>query len=300
MPSLSPFEWPAYRVFGLKLRSQISLPELARADDGGADDVTLTLGKVFQAPDMGPRNVQIEAGPGGLYRVRNGKVIVADLSESRSEAEARLVILGSVLAVLCCQRGLLPLHAATMRVGDSALAFMGASGIGKSTLVAGLLAQGHEVMGDDLCAISFTAETRPVVWPGVCRIKLWADSAQLLGLDVGVLAPLADGAEKLSLPLPSALRQEAVLLKQLCLLDPELRAASSPCTLHGAAAFAAIQSNVYRWEWLSALGYGRLLFTRCAQLARSAEVLALGFDVTQRMHQNPQEIIHLVSSHKAS
>ena len=300
MRRLSSFEGPAYRVFGLKLRSVISLPELARADGGEADDVVLTLGDVKREPDEGPQNVRIEAGLGGRYRVRNGNQIVADLAESRSEAEARLVILGSVLAVLSCQRGLLPLHAATVKIDGAAFTFMGPSGVGKSTLVAGLLAQGHQILGDDLCVIGFVAGMGPVVWPGVPRIKLWADSVDVLGLEGGRLRPLADGAAKLNLPIPPGLGQDAIPLQRLCVLDPDLRASDSPHVLHGAAAFAAVQSNAYHWDGLSAYGFAQSLFGLCAELARSTHVLAVSFDAIQRKRQSPQEIIHLVSTHKAS
>ena len=84
--------------------------------------------------------------------------------------------LGQVLSYCLLTRGIEPLHATAMVVGDHAVAFLGDSGAGKSTLAATFLQKGYTLLTDDVLALDFRGES---VWvrPGIARVKLNPDSA---------------------------------------------------------------------------------------------------------------------------
>src|SRR6201997_3695947 len=82
--------------------------------------------------------------------------------------------LGQVLSYCLLTRGIEPLHATAMVVGDQAVAFLGDSGAGKSTLAATFLQKGYTLLTDDVLALEFRGEN---VWarPGIARVKLNPD-----------------------------------------------------------------------------------------------------------------------------
>ncbi|MEV9042980.1 hypothetical protein AB0072_26060, partial [Klebsiella pneumoniae] len=66
--------------------------------------------------------------------VQGGRHITVDIIDSRDERGWRLFLLGAALGYLCHQRGVFPLHAASLTVGGRTIALAGESGAGKSTL----------------------------------------------------------------------------------------------------------------------------------------------------------------------
>ena len=84
--------------------------------------------------------------------------------------------LGQVLSYCLLARGIEPLHATAIVVDGRAIAFLGDSGFGKSTLAATFLQRGHPLLTDDVLALEFSGGN---VWvrPGIARVKLNPDAA---------------------------------------------------------------------------------------------------------------------------
>ncbi|MEQ9318655.1 MAG: hypothetical protein RIF41_05825 [Polyangiaceae bacterium] len=86
------------------------------------------------------------------------------------------------------------LHGSAVRLDDGrALAFVGPSGIGKSTLAAHLCERGAALLCDDALALEVSAEAI-VVHPAYASVRLWPDSAKALagGTELPVAAPHTD------------------------------------------------------------------------------------------------------------
>src|SRR6185437_15564144 len=93
----------------------------------------------------------------------------------------RSYLMGSLFAVLCHQRGLLPLHASAVATGEGAIAFLGSSGAGKSSLAAFLARAGYRVLADDICVIDPTASRYRRVLPVAPWLKLWSATLDAMG-----------------------------------------------------------------------------------------------------------------------
>jgi hypothetical protein len=82
------------------------------------------------------------------------------------------VLAGGMLVALHLRlRGDLVLHASAVRVGGAALAFVGASGMGKSTMATVLCAAGHPLLTDDVLRAQLTPDG-VVVHPGSTETRL--------------------------------------------------------------------------------------------------------------------------------
>lgn len=177
-----------YRLFGLQILSAIEMPELAQHDLAGDADVIIRQGKVAGVAEAdglkAVGNALLFAVDGvARYRIVGGGEIIVDPAPGAPHRNVRLFLLGSAFGALLHQRGILPLHANAIDLGGEAIAFMGKSGSGKSTLAAWFHDRGYPILTDDVCAISFGANGRSYVAPGLPRLRLWREAVEATGRD---------------------------------------------------------------------------------------------------------------------
>jgi hypothetical protein len=268
-----------YRVFGLKVRSELELPELFADETDAAPDVTIELGSI---PTVTTDEDELNHVDGGLvlaipqigrYRIEAGKRITVEPEPGVPKRNVRLFLLGSAFGVLLHQRGLLPLHANAIEIDGQAVAFMGPSGAGKSTLAAWFHDRGFRVISDDVCVVSFALEGRPHASPGLPRLRLWAEALELMGRDSQGLSRsfLNDEDEKFDVPVEavSAARSE-MSLAAVYLLDRGDEFSVVP--LRGIEAADAVFANTYRGEYLAKTSGHRTHWESAVQLVRETPV----------------------------
>jgi hypothetical protein len=271
-----------YSVFGLRVRSEIPLPELFEAEPGNAD-VTITLG---EPADLGELEHGLHAFEGdllfvepevGRYRIAGGNEIVVQPRPDVPERNVRLFLLGSAFGALLHQRGLLPLHANAVEIGGKAAAFMGPSGEGKSTLAAAFHDRGHRILADDVCVIDLDAGARAMVRPGLPRLRLWKDSMEQSGRDAAQFDRSYAGIdtfEKYDVPLaPESAVIAPVELAAAYLLASDEQLEIAPLT--GIQAAEAVFANTYRGAFVSTAGREHSHWAACVRLVRSVPVFQI-------------------------
>lgn len=168
-------EPPVYLQCGVRLRSEIELA--LPVSDGGEWDVTIRRGpEMHDSADPPPgetiaayeRNgaenwytaTRTDAGYRLRFRECGEFQISRDLTdvvvrEDRSGSTELLPILlaGTVSALLLNLQGHLVLHASAVAIDDVALAFVGDSGRGKSTMAALMCVDGAELVTDDVLRV---------------------------------------------------------------------------------------------------------------------------------------------------
>jgi hypothetical protein len=280
-------------AFGLHFRSELELPELAPGGEG-EPDVLIRLGDLPKRLDGAARvkrrgwatpDAFLFEAPGvARYLVSGGAEVVVEPCLGAEASHIRTFLLGSVLGALCYQRGLIPLHANALEADGRAIAIAGDSGAGKSTLAAHLSRRGYRVMGDDVCALSFEAGGRVMVWPGARRFKLWADALAAFDLDTVGLEKVVGGRDKYVLPHEREDAPDPAPLDRLYVLAtaPPGRSAAIR-QLGGKDAFEALIGNAYRLEIAAAMGRRAEVFARAIETLRQASVFVFerrwGFDV---------------------
>lgn len=272
-----------YRVFGLRIRSELALPELPQAPGDGPPDVVVRLGPMA-ARGADADEVRIDLPGVGVLQVRGGREILVAPAPGAEEAALRVYVLGSALGAICHQRRLSPLHANAIDAGGWAVAFAGESGAGKSTLADYFRRAGHAVLTDDVCVVELEDGREPMAWPGIPRIKLWLDALAATDRDPKGLERVMEKVDKFQVPLAATGSFDALPLRRLYVLrraDGETQA--GVVRLTGADAVQAVLSNTYRSGFVSQMKETGGHFTRCVSLARRLEVYAAyrtwGFDV---------------------
>jgi hypothetical protein len=213
-----------YGVHGLVIASEFALLELAlrQRQPVDAPDVRIAMGPIGERPARTTELPYLDADHGqallkipgaGRFLVEHGRNVVIEPDDDADPSFVRLFLLGSVMGLLCHQRGLLPLHASAVEIGGEALAFIGVQGQGKSTIAAHCLAQRPaRLVADDILVVSFDAMGRPWAQPGMPSVKLWRDALHALGRDVNDLRPDWLRADKFHMPVIDRLVQAPVPL----------------------------------------------------------------------------------------
>jgi hypothetical protein len=280
------------QAFGIRISSELPLPELDPADAGGPD-VEVRLGPAPAALDGATaigRRGQATADaylldlPGiARFLVRDGAEIVVDLARDAPEPQVKAFLLGTVLGALCYQRGLLPLHANAVAGGGRCVAIAGPSGSGKSTLGAWLGRAGYGLIADDVCAVGFDAEDRAWVRPGVRQSKLWSDALAELGHEHAGLERVADGRDKYLLRAPRPAAPEPIRFERLYLLGKADDGPGGVRRLGGTDALKAVIANLYRFNVGVGLGRRAQIYAQAMSLIGQAEVYLFkrrwGFEV---------------------
>lgn len=286
-----------YDVFGLRLRSELALPDLVAAQDHSADiDVDVALGDVALAPadaqavwgltGSGDRAV-LTVHNIARFEIIGGNRIVVDRSTGAASADVRLFLLGSAFGALLHQRGLLPLHANAIQIGHGAAAFMGRSGAGKSTMAAAFLDRGFTLLADDVCVVTSDDGAAPMAQPGLPRLRLWRDAVEASGRRPNDLEIAFAGQEKYVVPTHSVQAASAVPLGRIYLLGELPTGETGPRIrrLNGVEAVSAIMANIYRGHYLKLLGGSERNYRQCLALVRTVPVFSVqrqwGHDVME-------------------
>lgn len=276
-----------YSVFGLTLGSDLRLPELHPADSDATlagVDVEILLGEIPIDPDSASEGLSVHAdgalltvAEAGRYLIKDGRQILTELKPGGSDRHLRLYLLGSAMGVLLHQRQLLPLHANAIEASGRAIAFMGASGAGKSTMAAWFHDRGCTVLADDVCVVTSGADGVPTAQPGIPRLRLWRDALESSGRNADAFEHAFDDADKYNVPTDRDRPSGELPLGAVYLLDaPGSGAGKQAITrLTGIEAMDALVSNVYRGGYAPMLGALPSLIAACRTLAGQVPVFAV-------------------------
>ena len=208
-----------YTAYGLRVRSALplpfaSLPGVPDGERGSNDepDVTVRLGEApatLPAPARaGVRGVVWEAAPDAFvlnvdgvarYLVTGGCDVVVEL-RGGDDRDVGHFLAGPVFVALLRQRGVVAFRASAVATEAGAVLFAGSSGVGKSALLAGLVARGHAMLADVATAVAPGEGGRVQALPAFPLIHLWADALDALGWRGQAGETVRAGIEKYPVP----------------------------------------------------------------------------------------------------
>jgi len=276
----------SYEVFGLHVRSCLELPELLRAaGEAAAEGVEIVYGQVpAELPDVRARGMRFQSAPGALrlqvdgvadYLVESGRRITIARAPGAEDDDVRVFLLGSAFGALLHQRGDLVLHGSAIVHEGEAVAFIGPSGVGKSTLAVAFAQRGHPVLTDDLCVVRPDARGRMRVHPSFPQTKLWLDSIRQLEVAPEGLRRIRGKVEKRAVPLTTEFSGRPSPLRKVFLLAPSDGGGFALVPLDGPARFAQLASHTYRLEFLAGGAARKAHFERVKQVAETVAMARL-------------------------
>lgn len=273
-----------YAAHGLHFASELRCPEWQRCDpDATALDVTIRFGKAPETLEAArgcgvlyaarPNHYLLTLQNVARYHVHGGNEIVIEAMPNSSEEDIRLFLSGAPLGALLYQRGILTFHGSAVETDWGGVVFVGASGVGKSTLAAAMKRRGYCVLADELCAVRFDQEGVPHLFPGERQIRLWRDVIEKMDVNIGAVSSLRPGIEKYALDASN--RQAAgrpVPLRHLYVLTVTNRDTLRIETFSGRSKLTILYNQLYACELLKALAVEKAMIKGLARLASQIEV----------------------------
>ncbi len=193
----------------------------------------------------------------------------------------RHLFLDQVLPLVLSQRGRVVLHASAVAAPEGAIAFLGATGAGKSTLAGSFCRFGWPLLTDD-CFLLREQAGRIVVVPSYPGLRLWEDSLAGLDWKDAALAPSAHYTEKRRIQADRgslAVCRAAVPLAKIFVLEPPAPGGTQPLSITALRPSEALIELVQRSYCLDITDRERIReqFELLGRVAASAPVARLRF-----------------------
>jgi hypothetical protein len=301
-----------FSAFGINIASDIFLPELVTSE--GIPDVRIVSGKTPQEiPEALVKRNHYQAAPNqfllhvaqaGRYYVAEGNRIIVEPDHLAEPGMVRLFLLGTAFGALLLQRGILPIHGSTVVIKEQAVIITGDSGVGKSSLLAALRNRGADFLTDDVAAVTTDEENSPWVHPGYPQQKLWKDSADTMGMDVGDLPMILPGKDKYAIAVKKGFCRMPVRLTAICELRAEDRPEAAMIRLAGPDKIAVLLRHTYRKSLVDGLDLKEEHFKCCASVAKHISVCRLlrphgKYSLTEQAHLVERLMTELASGQTA-
>lgn len=275
-----------YRIYGLRVQSQIPFSE-ALPDMEGDADVRIVFGRV---PDF-----LREAGQKGYgtwtngftsawFRVRDGtQIYVEDGSRITVELskEPRMLFITSLLlsagmALICLQRGEPFFHGSALQTGGQAILLCGESGAGKSTVAMELLERKLGFLADDTVRVHPGA-TGMLAEPSYPQQKLCRDMVLKCGKPLEELIYIDEERDKYAWRRQDCYRKEAAILGKMFLLRKDISAGQEDTvrvrSITGKEALETLSAQMYLADtYRYSTGIPYELMSQLIRIAGQAEI----------------------------
>lgn len=259
-----------YSIFSYILESDTKLPELCAKPPTTPADIFFQLAAVplpthsiinwYHHWRLPNGQISISAGKDGhMYWLRFPRIVDFQLSPGSDSITAyrhdgipdqtiRHLLLDQVIPRLLSHQGKQILHASCIQTENSALAFCGESGWGKSTLAAYFHSEGHPLLTDD-CLLLETNDSGDVLGiPNYHGMRLFQDSLSLLP-EEQESKPVAHYGNKRRISIENDSNNLPTKIKAIFILpDPKqhpITESVSICPISGVAAAIALIKNSF-------------------------------------------------------
>lgn len=262
-----------YRLYGLCVETDRSLPGLAPVQGAGAPALRVWVGRVpaeifppqageepwYVSPRTTPADeptLVVHRRADGAFRLRYadgcayhvnaaGTCVACTWPAHFTVEDAATYLLGPVFGLVLRLRGVPALHASAVAVDGVAVALAGPAGAGKSSTAAALAARGHPLVADDVLGL-LAAEEGILAQPAYPHLRLWPDIVPALYGPGAELPPITPNWDKRGVRLDGAFHPDPLPLGAVYLLGRR-EAADAPRLerLGGVEAVLALVPNVY-------------------------------------------------------
>lgn len=273
-----------YQIYGLTIRSELPLPQLLPGIEQAAADVVVRYGPLPESLEH-PIHAGIEWQASqdeflfsvpdvARYWIYQGKEIWIEPAPLANEADVRTFLLGSSMGILLHQRHIWALHASAVKTDQGAVLFTGPSGAGKSTTLSGMLNRGYAMVADDVSGIVIDKLGYPQVLSAFPHRRLWANTAEQLGLSIEGIPRVRKSLDKFLFPVDN-FSPGIFPLRRVYALVPHGKPEIELIPIDNVSKFSCLFSNTYRRQFVQSVGWGAGHFQLITEALQRIEVVAI-------------------------
>ncbi len=262
-----------YKAFGLRISSELHIPELSAAYDDEADvwirfvDLSNWKQRLHNRNLIVEHNVLVVHVAGvAVFAVEEGRRIGISPEANADVEIMRQCVTSTCMAAILLQRGMLALHGSAVMIEGSAYAIVGVSGAGKSTLAAALMQRGYSLLSDEIIAVSLSGGS-PVVTPSYPAQYLWSDSLQRLGLMERVVSDTGKHPDKLRIAVDWQFQSQPIPLRGVMELEQSQTLHPIAEEVSGLGKLRMFMQHTFRPFLIPAFGMDQWHFSFVTELA---------------------------------
>lgn len=263
-----------YDVYGLKIKSDIELPELLKSNDVNYE-INICTGitpiNIVKSIEQG-RNLYLNCKEiwfniksVGTYMLYNGNTILVDKDAKADIEDVKAYLLGSALGMILFQRNTLAIHGGTIVINNKTLTIVGESGAGKSTLTTALRLNKYLFMADDVSVINDNL----MINSSYPQQKLCKDTMLKLGYELNQFKKIDDDREKYKIPLKEDFISKPVKMGSICEIKIADNSKVEIEEVKGKEKLIILINNIYRIELIKKSGIPPEYFKKCLEIAQN-------------------------------
>lgn len=302
-----------YRLYGLRVSSDMIFPQLVREADCGAcgsaqssggktEDAACEAGSDGQKAEAADCGADIEICAGKIPEellaraekryefgreyswltnrtcwivAEKGRRLTYQLKEGGRQEYLRSYLLGWGMSMLALQRNTLAIHCSTVADKNGAVLICGESGAGKSTLTAALLDRGFRLMADDMTFVSCVPGAGAAASPAFPYQKLCRDAALAKGYRLEELLYIDEEKDKFLVPYRGAFSTKPVAVRGLLVLGVTSRDGVEVSGIDGVRKLYAAADNLFLRHLLGKRRYEPWIGQLCLELAAAVPMAYL-------------------------
>ena len=208
------------------------------------------------------------------FLITEGKTIHIDPSPLAEQREIELFFLGSAMAVVLMQRGIIPFHGSAFEKDGKAIIISGTSGAGKSSLLRFFLNEGYKALTDDVCALSIE-DDKVIITPSFPSSKIWEDVMDVFSLEKSAEKQLRPSINKYRIDFEEQLADYNLEVESIYILRSLNLESFSLKKVQGFEKFKILKQNLYRPKFPEATGKEKESFITLNKLAQQANLFEL-------------------------
>ena len=212
-----------YNLYGLNVLSDLPLDCYPYVS--GPIDLTihfthdLETAEIISREILGNQDPMFFDGLDGrcrFYFCGDDTIVIFFKSELDLSSYIQHVLLGFGISLILARRNIFFLHGSSISIDRRAVVIIGKSGAGKSSLSAGLVQEGAQIIADDMTRVNLVADI-PFVYPGYPVRRLYKSTMETLGICAEGGVEIADKKGKFSFSEAQSLRE--IFLNQETAVD---------------------------------------------------------------------------------
>lgn len=292
-----------YRVYGLKVESEIEMKELLELSNDKKDECIIklsyglvsekikseiSLGKVIE---LTRDSIWFYIKDVATYWIKNGDEVIVEACEGADLHMIKTYLMCSCLGFIMIQREMVAIHGGTVVIGDKAVILTGNRGAGKSTLTTALRLKGYKFISDDVAATSL--DNGPIIRPGFPYQKLCEDAMDNMNINKNECTSfMGDRKIKYLVPAHNSFLDSDIRLAGICELTVGDVDKVEVVELNGKEKLTALIRNIYRGEYLGELGgMTPKYFKQCIYIAKNIKLYRITRPKNQFTVDKQMEVI---------
>jgi hypothetical protein len=269
-----------YRIFGLKVASQIQLSRLNELSFRVAD-VVIKLDKVNicipsgvvvdEFEQISSEDYLLNIPDTAKYYVKKGKIVIIE-KNCDTPSLLQYYLLGTVFDNILQYRNCLVLHGSAVLVDDKAVIFNGHSGSGKSTLAAAFMKKGYPLLTDDVVVLSPNADGGFSLIPGPPKIKLWQLSIDKLSMPINKARKIARTLDKYEIPVTALNQKSNIEISAFYELNKHELNDIQVKPIQGIDKLSLLLTHTFGYSMLKPMGKLAIYLKACASISKQVQM----------------------------